>query len=243
MIRGLYAAASGLQAASEQQDVTAYNLANSSTSGYRERGLVYESFDRVLGRIDAPTGDIDGVHVVQAYSDFRTGALQATGQPYDLALADPDRFFVLNGPNGQIYTRNGNFYPNAEGQLISQGGYTLQGEDGPITIPRESTKFNIASDGSITANDEQVGRIRLVRFANVGQLTAAGPSLYTAPPSAGRQNVPGRVLQGYREGSNVQPADTMVRMIIGSRYYDAVQRSLRAIADAIQLDTRPSQGS
>jgi flagellar basal-body rod protein FlgF/flagellar basal-body rod protein FlgG len=34
----------------------------------------------------------------------------------------------------------------------------------------------------------------------------------------------------------------MVRMIIGSRYYDAAQRSLRAIADAIQLDTRPTQG-
>jgi flagellar basal-body rod protein FlgF/flagellar basal-body rod protein FlgG len=48
------------------------------------------------------------------------------------------------------------------------------------------------------------------------------------------------VLQGFREGSNVQPADAMVRLIIGSRYYDAAQRSLRAISESVQLNTRPT---
>jgi flagellar basal body rod protein FlgG len=203
--------------------------------------LVFETFDRVLGRIGSATGDIVGVKTEKAYNDFRPGALQQTGQPYDLALADPDRFFVLGGPNGPIYSRNGSFQPNVEGQLVSQGGYVLQGEDGPISVPRDATRFNIASDGSVTANGENVGRLRIVRFTDPSQLTAVGPTLYSAAPSAGLQVAPGRVLQGYIEGSNVQPAETMVRMIIGSRYYDAVQRSLRAIADAIQLDTRPTQ--
>lgn len=71
------------------------------------------------------------------------------------------------------------------------------------------------------------------------QLTAAGPTLYTAPPEAGLAAAPGRVLQGYRETSNVQPADAMVQLIIGSRYYDAAQRSLRSLAETIQLNTRP----
>ena len=64
----------------------------------------------------------------------------------------------------------------------------------------------------------------MVRFANPGQLTAVGPTLYSAPAAAGLQNAPGRVLQGHREGSNSAPADAMVRMILGARYYEAAQR-------------------
>ncbi|HEY1188602.1 MAG TPA: flagellar hook basal-body protein [Gemmata sp.] len=239
MIRGLYSAGSALVLASEQQEVTAYNLAQSSTPGYRERGLVFESFDRVLGRAEEPTGDLTGARTVQAYHDFRPGAVQQTGRPYDLALADPDRFFVLAGPNGPLYTRNGVFNLNAQGQLVSQGGYVLQGDQGNVTVPEGTTQVLIAPDGSITGDGQPLGTLRLVRFTNLPQLTAAGPTLYTAPPQAGLQNAPGRVMQGFREGSNVQPADAMVRLIIGARYYDAAQRALRSLAETIQLNTRP----
>ncbi len=46
-------------------------------------------------------------------------------------------------------------------------------------------------------------------------------------------------MQGTREGSNIQPADAMVRLIIGARYYDAAQRSLRSLSESLQLNTRP----
>ena len=91
MIRGMYSAASALVVASEQQEVTAANLANATVPGYRERGLVFESFDRILGRAEPPTGDIVGARSVQTYHDFRPGPLQQTGNPFDLALGDPDR--------------------------------------------------------------------------------------------------------------------------------------------------------
>lgn len=239
MIRGMYAAGSALVIASEQQEVTAHNLAHSTTPGYRERGLVFESFDRVLGRTEEPTGDITGARTAQAYHDFRPGPIQQTGHPYDLALGDPDRFFVLAGPNGPIYTRNGCFNVNAQGRLVSQGGYALQSDQGNITIPEGTNRVVIASDGSITGDGQPLGTLRLVRFNNPQQLTAAGPTLYTASPQAGLQNVAGRVMQGAREGSNVQPADAMVRLIIGARYYDAAQRALRSMAETIQLNTRP----
>jgi flagellar basal-body rod protein FlgF len=241
MLRGLYSAASALQIASEQQEVISYNLANSTMPGYRARGLVFESFDRVLGRVADPTGDIVGARTVQTYHDFQPGSIQRTDDPYDLALGEPDRFFVLSGPNGPIYTRNGTFNRAANGQLVSQGGYVLQGEDGPVNVPADTIKFNIASDGSITIDGQPAGHLRLVRFANISQLTAVGPTLYSAPQSAGLENSTARVLQGHREGSNVQPADAMVRMIIGSRYYDAAQRAIRTISESIQLQTRPTQ--
>lgn len=240
MVRGMYSAASALVVASEQQEVTAYNLANSTTHGYRERGLVFETFDRVLGRVTEPTGDLTGARVVQAYHDFRPGPLQQTGQPYDLALGEPDRFFVLTGPDGPIYTRNGTLSRTAQGRLVSPGGYALQGENGaPITFPADANQINIAADGSVTADGQPIGNVRVVRFTNLQQLTAVGPTLYAAPEAAGLTPAPGRVLQGYREGSNVNPADAMVRLIIGTRYYDAAQRSLRAISESIQLNTRP----
>jgi flagellar basal-body rod protein FlgF len=240
MIRGMYSAASALVVASEQQEVTAYNLANSTMPGYRERGLVFETFDRVLGRAIEPTGDIVGARTAQTYNNFQPGPLQQTGQPYDLALGDPDRFFVLTGPNGPVYTRNGTFFRTAQGQLVSQAGYPLQGENGPIAFPADANQITIASDGSVTVDGQPVANVRVVRFANPQQLTAAGPTLYTATPAAGLTQAPGRVLQGYREGSNVQPADAMVRLIIGSRYYDAAQRALRSISESIQLNTRPT---
>jgi flagellar hook-basal body protein len=105
----MYSATTALVVASEQQDVTAYNLANATSPGYRQRGLLFETFDRALGRAVEPTGDITGAHTVQAYHDFRPGPLQQTGNPYDLALGDADRFFVLTGPNGPLFTRYGTF--------------------------------------------------------------------------------------------------------------------------------------
>lgn len=239
MIRGMYSAASALVVASEQQEVTAYNLANANVPGYRERGLVFESFDRELGRATEPTGDIVGARTVQAYHDFRPGPIQQTGHPYDLALGEPDTFFTVTGPSGPLYTRNGTFFRNSEGRLVTQAGYPLQGQNGPIAFPPETTQLVIGSDGSVTADNQPIGTLRLTRFTNPGQLTAAGPTLYTAPQQAGATDAPGRVLQGAREGSNVQPADAMVRLILGSRYYDAAQRSLRTISESLQLNTRP----
>jgi flagellar basal-body rod protein FlgF/flagellar basal-body rod protein FlgG len=239
MIRGMYAAASGLVAATEQQEVTAHNLSHSSTPGYRERGIVFETFDRVLGRTLEPTGDLTGTRTARTYHDFRPGAFQFTENPYDLALSEPDRFFVLIGPNGPIYTRNGSFRPTAAGPIVSQAGYPLQGTDGSVTVPPTALRVNIASDGSVTADGEPVGQIRTVRFADPQQLVSVGPTLFRAPPDAGIADVPSRVLQGYREGSNAQPADAMVRMLLGTRYYEAAQRALRTMAESLQLNTRP----
>ncbi|MBX9582087.1 MAG: flagellar hook basal-body protein [Gemmataceae bacterium] len=239
MIRGLYAAASGLQVASEEQEVTAYNLAKMSAPGYRQRGVVFETFDRVLGRVAEPTGDILGARAAGAFNDFRPGPLQLTDNPFDLALSETDQFFTVRGPNGPLYTRNGQFRITAEGRVVSPGGYPLLGEEGPVEVPPETRRVDVGVDGTVSADGQPVGRIRPARFADLRQLTAAGPTLYTAPPGVRPQETDGRVLQGYLERSNVEPADAMVRMIFGARFYDAAQRSLRTISESIQLDTRP----
>lgn len=242
MLRGLYSAATALDAASQHQEVTAYNLAHATTPGYRQRGVTQETFDRALERAESPTGDLTGTKVVGVYHDLRPGALQQTGQPFDLALGNGEQFFTLAGPDGPIFSRNGSFRLNARSQIVSESGYPLRGQNGPITVPPETASVVVGVEGSVTADGQPIGQIQIARFTDPTKLTAIGPTLYSAGPDAGQLAANGEVLQGYREASNVQPADAMVRMIIGARYYDAAQRSLRTISESLQLNTRPQNG-
>lgn len=145
----------------------------------------------------------------------------------------------MSGPNGPIYTRNGTFRLNPRGQFVSESGYALRGQDGPIQIPPETIRMQISQGGSVLADGVEGGRIRPVRFNDMKQLTAVGPTVFAANPEAAPIQADGRVMQGYREGSNVQPADAMVRLLLEARYYEAAQRSLRTIAKTLQLNTRP----
>jgi flagellar basal body rod protein FlgG len=239
MLRGLYAAATALDAAQQAHEVTAANLAHASVSGYRQRGVRFETFDRVLNRASPPTGDIVGTRFVTTYIDFQPGALQQTSNPFDLALSEPHQFFTVQGPNGPLYTRNGNFRLNAQGQVVTQSGYPLLADSGEVVVPPNTVRISIASDGSISADGTPAGRVRLVRFADPNRLTPAGPTHFTALPDMPPQEVAGRVLQGYREASNGNAAEGMVSMITATRYYEAAQRVLRAISESVQLNTRP----
>lgn len=240
MFRGLYAAATALDAAQRAHEATADNLANSSTPGFRQRGVRFETFDRLLGRDVPPTGDIVGTQLVSTFNDFKPGPLQTTGNPYDLALSEPDQFFVVQGPDGPMYTRDGAFRVTADGRVMTQSGYRLLGENGPIEVPPNAVNVNFATDGSVTADGTPADRLRVVRFDDPSRLTAVGPVHFTALPDVTPATADPRVMQGAREGSNVNPAQAMVGMIAGTRYYEAAQRALRAIAESVQLNTRPT---
>jgi flagellar basal-body rod protein FlgF len=239
MLRGLYAAATALDSAQQSHGVTAANLANVSTPGYKQQGARFETFNLAIGHDTPPPGDINGTRFAATYTDFRPGALQQTGNPLDLAVGEPDQFFVVQGPNGPLYTRDGNFRLTPQGQIVTQAGYPLLGGTAPVAVPENTSRIHIASDGSVSADGVPVSRIRMVRFADTAQLTPAGPTHFSAPPSVQPQDAVGRVIQGVREASNVNAAEAMVSMVTATRYYEAAQRALRAISESVQLNTRP----
>lgn len=240
MLRGMYAATTALDAAGQRQEQIAHNLAHISTPGYRARGSTFETFDRALNRADPPTGDILGTRPTGTYFDFKPGAVQQTGHPYDLAITN-DSFFVLNTPEGPVYTRNGTFRLTPTGDLQSQDGYAVQGAGGTtITVPAGASFVNVSANGTVSADGANVGQIRLARFNDPTKLTAAGPTLFKAPDEAGLQEVDSGIVQGFREHSNVNAASSMVELIDVARYFDAAQRALRTIAESIQLNTKPS---
>jgi flagellar basal-body rod protein FlgF len=178
--------------------------------------------------------------LVSTFTDFKPGPLQLTAHPFDLALSEPDQFFVVQGPDGPMYTRDGAFRISADGRVQTQSGYPLLGDSGPVEVPANTANMTVASDGSIAADGVPVGRLRVARFDDPSRLTAVGPVHFTAPADVAPQAAEPRVQQGYREGANVNAPQAMVGMIASTRYYEAAQRALRTIAESVQLNTRPS---
>ncbi len=89
---------------------------------------------------------------------FVPGALERTGNPLDLA-ATGDAFFVVNGPNGPLLTRNGALQLNQAGELQTTSGLNLRGEGGAITIPPDTRQIVINEEGTVFADGAQIGHI------------------------------------------------------------------------------------
>jgi len=241
MFRGIYSAATGMEIANRNLDIDSNNLANTTQAGFRQRGLVFETFEAALAKVGVTELPVRvGAQVSQDYTDFRAGPLERTGAPLDLAIAG-DGFFVLQGPNGDVFSRDGVFLRNAEGQLVNTGGLPVLGNRGVIILPPNATNIVVASDGSVAADGVIIDRLQIASFGDPRQLEPVGTALYRAGPNARRGVSNASVLQGVREQSNLQPATAMVSLIRDLRYFEASQRALRAQSDTMQLVTRPNQ--
>lgn len=236
MIRGLYGAATALDAAFQSQDVFAQNLAAANHPGYRRVGLSYESFDHALDRSRA--GSPMGARPGTLYSDFRPGLITYTGNAFDVAL-EGDGFFVARGPEGPLYTRDGCFRRDSDGQLLTHAGLPVLGTNGPIVLPPAALDVRIDADGSVRADGSVVDQLKLVSFTDPTKLERVGTTTFSAPADVEPGDSAAKARQGYRESANLQVATEMVNMIRGARYFEAAQRVLRTLSESVQLNTRP----
>lgn len=231
MIRGLYSAANGMLAMSHQQDVAAQNLAHSSKPGYRREMVRFES----TGGLNDFVGPSVSVH-----SDQTPGGFEPTGNPLDVAISGSG-MFVFDGPSGPMYSRCGVFQLNGEGQMVTPEGFPVQGIAGPITLPAGSKAIEIGNNGAVVADGVDVDQLRIVEFTDPTKLERISTSGFAAPkgiePSQLEQP---HLRQGVREMSNTSAVQEMVQMTTGLRQFEATQRALRAIGDAIGLTTRPT---
>ncbi len=240
MLVGLYSAATGMQAGERLHEVVSENLAHLGVPGYRANVVSFEVLEN-------PNADAEGTTSPEGYgtieedlrTDFTPGAILNTGRTLDVAISG-DGFFVLQGPQGPLYTRNGVFYVNPTGELTNGEGMPVIGDGGPISIPRDTTagEVHIAPDGTVEVDGAQVGRIRIARFEDPDLLVRAGTSLFESG-SATPEDVDPYLLQGSRELSNVSAINEMVRMIQGMRFYEAAQKALTTIDEAVSQNTDP----
>jgi flagellar basal body rod protein FlgG len=264
MLRGLYAAASGLEANLINQDAITENLAHANVPGFRRQGAVFETFEPLLAQATSASpgvsivaqgprntppppppvpgggGELWGTRPSFIYTDFTPGPLQTTGNPFDVAPADGTTWFVVDGPNGPMLTRNGSFTLNDLNQVITRSGLAVRGGAGRITIPPTASSVVIGPEGTISADGVPIDTLLLASIQNPTTLVRVGDTLFQGPTPSGPP-IPGtvRVQQGYLEQPNQNVVVDMVGMLHGLRHYEAAQRALRALDEAVAQNTRP----
>jgi flagellar basal-body rod protein FlgF len=232
VIKGLYTSAQGLAALNRQHEATANNLANANTSGYKRDRMVSTSFPEMLfyrlndpaqnGK-DIPVGNISmGVRTGEVFTDYSGGAKRQSDNPLAVAI-EGDGFFVVNTPQGERYTKNGEFNVDATGRVITHDGHFLQGQKGDIVLTNPD--FQVDRQGRVFSNGAEIDRLRIVSFTT--PLTKEGSSLFAGEnPVEMAQPV---LCQGYVEESNVQPVEEMIKMIEVMRSYEANQKVMQTI--------------
>lgn len=212
-------------AAYRAMDVIANNLANVSTPGFKREAAKFEEYVTQMRPSEEQKGpqSVSFVKDAGVMRDVSQGNVEQTGAPYDVAIAGKG-FFAVQTTAGMRYTRDGHFSLDANGNLVTSQGYQVQGDGGAITITPNDGDIHIAPDGTISSVvrgvGNQIGKLKVVDFANSSILTKQGANLYstgqtpTAPATVSLQ-------QGALEASNVQPVIEISHMIEVMRAYEA----------------------
>ncbi|HLJ37284.1 MAG TPA: flagellar basal-body rod protein FlgG [Steroidobacteraceae bacterium] len=255
----LWAAKTGLDAQQTQMTVTANNLANVNTTGFKKSravfdDLLYQNLSQVGAatsqNTQAPTGlNVGtGVRVVATEKNYTQGNVNTTGNSLDLAIQGRGFFQVLQ-PNGQIaYTRDGSFQVNAQGQLVTASGYQVQPA---VTIPTGAQSVTIGADGTISVQlagqsaPQTVGTLQLADFINPAGLQDLGGNLAVESASSGSPvtanaglNGMGTILQGSVESSNVNVVEELVNMIETQQAYEMNSRAVQTTDQMLTYATQ-----
>ena len=252
MIRALYTAASGMSAQQLNLDTIANNLANSSTTGFRQLRLEFQDmlYQNLItpGAAQSQTTVSAGLQVGLGTRSAATevimtqGALNQTNNPLDMAI-EGTGFFQIQRPDGTIaYSRAGQFYQNNQGSIVTTDGDPLVPT---ITIPANATSITVTQYGVVNAtlpgqtNPTQLGQIQLATFPNPGGLQSMGSNLLQQTLSSGDPVLGnpggteglGTLQQGYLENSNVDVVTEFVQMVLAQRAYESNSKVIKAADD------------
>jgi flagellar basal-body rod protein FlgF len=230
------------QVALERQlGVVANNIANVNTTGYRSDTAIFEEYLRSPARDDDFSGNDTRLSFVvdrATIHDFGQGPVERTGNPTDLAL-NGNGFFVVQVNGTELYTRNGAFQINTQGQLVTNDGHPVMGNTGPIVFQAGDQDISIARDGTITVRegnntnvDSVRGKLRLASFEQPQTLQKQGANLFAAPAGAvANPAVNVGVHQGSIEKSNVNGVSEMAKMIEVMRAYTGIANLIQQLND------------
>ncbi len=234
----MYVSLSRQMVLQRELDIVANNIANTDTNGFKVESLT--SIDDPVTPTK-PTGSKTAIQYTLDGSvarDFTQGGLQTTNGQLDVAI-DGKGFFQVTTADGTRYTRDGRFTTDPQGQLTTQkGDPVLDASGSPITINATNGPVTIGRDGTITqtapgqAQSSVVGRIGVVRFDNLSDLSKAGDGLYVNTTNQTAQPAPDvKLQQGMLEASNVQPVVQITDLIRIQRAYEAVSQMISNTSD------------
>lgn len=200
----------------------ANNIANLSTTGFRREGTLFAEYVQDVGQGE-PSLSMASAEVRN--TSFLQGALEQTGAPLDLAIEGPG-FFLIETPEGEGLTRAGSFTRNEVGDVVTPDGFRLLDAGGaPVFVPADAASIAVGADGTLTADGQPLAQIGLWRASD--PLTLQRESGVMFSTNAGIEPVEeARIMQGFLEGSNVDPVGEIARMIDVQRSYELGQSLL-----------------
>jgi flagellar basal-body rod protein FlgF len=232
---GLYVALSGQVALERRLTTIAANIANLATPGYRAEEV---EFKTVLSQ--AGTRSVAYVSHGTSYLSRRIGTPIKTDNPLDVAIHGTG-WLALQSPAGTVYTRDGRMRMEPNGALVSVSGYPiLDAGNAPIQLDPEGGPIQIAQDGMITQNGQQIGAIGLFSFDEGTKLKRYDNSavISDTPPTPVLDFARNGFAQGYIEGANVNPVLEITKLITLSRAFEnaaaAVGGADESLKDAIR---------
>ena len=244
MMQALRIASTGMHAQQTNVDVLSNNVANLSTTAFKQHNAAFNdlvylnkigvgSTTSSVGTI-APTGAQIGlgVNVGSIYLIMSQGPINKPDNTFDIAIQGRG-FFKITTPDGSTkYTRDGSFQLDNAGQLVTKEGYPL---DPGITISEDAVDVTISADGVVTGKVNETltnfGTITLSMFTNEAGLESQGDNLYAETEASGTatdvtagESGSGTMLQGSLEASNVDPIESITRLITAQRAYELNSR-------------------
>jgi flagellar basal-body rod protein FlgG len=241
MIDALYISASGLRSEQKQIDVISNNVANLQTPGFKRSRVNF--VDVATAAVSGGQPVIsdqrgDGTRIASTSAFFGAGELRPTNNPLDVAI-EGNGFFEVQADDGRLlYTRDGQFRVDAEGNLVTVQGLKLARG---LQIPAGATDVRIEANGNVSAllagetDRTDLGTLELATFAAPDALESVGDNQYAATDLAGAPTYGqpgdtgvGRLQQGYVETSNVDMIEEMSSLVLAQRAYQLNARVLQA---------------
>lgn len=230
-----YVALSRLAAQQRALDVTASNLANASTPGFKASRVLFTDWLSNQTGTEAPVGDRKVAYTQDraTYREQQPGTLQNTGNPLDLAIGG-EGYFTVDTPRGPRLTRAGHFTQQANGTIGDMDGNALLSSSGsPLRIAPTDTEITVTPDGTISTESGEIGRVGVVMPSDANRVSAEGNrNLLADVPTAAVPQA--KVVQGAVEDSNVQSVVETTRMMSDLRSFQFTTQFVQAEADRMQ---------
>ena len=247
MFPALWISKTGLDAQQTNMAVISNNLANVNTVGFKRGRAVFEDLMyqnvRQVGASSTQSTELPsglmlgtGVRTVATEKQHSQGNILQTNNALDVAIQGKGYFQILHPDGSIVYSRDGQFSVDQNGQLVTANGYAVQPA---ITIDANAASITIGSDGIVSVllagatAPTTAGQIELANFINPQGLEPVGDNLFreTVASGAPLTGIPGTdslgtLNQGALESSNVNVVEELVNMIQTQRAYEMNAKSI-----------------
>lgn len=258
MIKEIYTAAMGMLPQQTKLEVTANNIANASTPGFKRESVFERNLIDARANFYNVQGDVEqNDPPIGSYTDYSQGSFTKTDNPLDIAIDNKNGFFILQDEQGNEYlTKSGKFKITYDGMIVTSDDKMLMGASGPVNLQnalsnlnvgyQESNKINlvITQNGEIHLNETSLGNLRIVEVNNLQSLERVSNSCFVTTDATDYRDLEKEAIsikQGWIEGSNVNIIKEMVEMIEVQRMFELGGKVIHTNNETLEISLRMSK--